>query len=82
MKVTLEDEALYAQAEKEKSFRRLINHPYLLLRWQTKHPEHIRKISVIASHKLDRHIFCESDEMCEKVEKFIQEQTPGQGTLV
>ena len=63
---------LLEQAEKARDFTPLIPYPSLLFFYQYKHPESIKDIAKIASHKLGHHKFCEATctDIQPKVETF------------
>lgn len=61
---------LLEQAEKARDFTPLIPYPSLLFFYQYKHPESIKDIAKITSHKLGHHKFCEPDCEKPKIETF------------
>lgn len=71
-------ESVYDQAVAKNSWLDLIPYPYLLFRWQAKHKDHktIIDIARIASHRLEKHKWCDTDGItCEQVENLIQEHS-------
>ena len=62
---------IYDNAEKENSFVSLIPHPILLYTWQAKHRQDLIKIAAIASHRLEKHRWCKTQEICDKIQALI-----------
>lgn len=65
----------YQQALQKNSWYDLTPYPYLLFRWQYKHPKDVLPIAKLAAHRLGKHTWCKTPEECQKVERFIQEHT-------
>ena len=60
---------LYELAEEHNAWKILVPFPHLLFRWQIKHSLDSKRISIIASHRLGNHKFCE--DKCKKVQEFL-----------
>jgi len=72
MKVPFYQEQRYADAEEKNSLKSLMAYPYLLWRWQLRHPEDVMRVATIASHKLFRHRWC--GDKCQTIDQFIRKQ--------
>jgi len=73
---------IYQQAEEKHNFASLVGYPYLLFSWQVKHKEDSMKISAIASHKLGKHHFCKTDDICKTIQAMIDQNAPEGGKLL
>jgi len=72
MQIPQYQEERYQYAEEKNSLKSLIAYPYLLWRWQVRHPEDIMRVATIASHRLFRHRWC--GEKCETIDAFLRRQ--------
>jgi hypothetical protein len=72
LKLPENPDELMKKCEASGNWHPLIPYPFLLLMYQKSHANSVREIARIASHRLDRHKFCTTEEICQQTEQLLQ----------